>query len=115
SFPDLQDLRASARLFDGIVAADEEAMDLADAVHAPERITGAWVSADTFAVIGHRPVLGRDFVPDDDRPGAEPVVILGYDVWTRRYGADPGVIGRTVRVNGRAATVVGVMPDGFGF
>ena len=76
SFPDLQDLRSSATLFDGIGAADEEAMDVADEERAAERFVGAWVSADTFELIGHRPMLGRGFMRDDDRPGAAPVVIL---------------------------------------
>jgi putative ABC transport system permease protein len=66
-------------------------------------------------LIGQRPALGRDFRADDDRAGAAPVVILGDAIWRGRYGADPNVIGRTVRVNGLASTVVGVMPPSFGF
>ena len=52
---------------------------------------------------------------EDDRPGAEPVVILGYDLWQSRFAGDPSVIGRVLRVNGRAATVIGVMPEGMKF
>ena len=115
SFPDLEDLRASATLFDGIGAADEEAMDLADEERAAERFVGAWVSAETFTLLGHRPVLGRPFTRDDDRPGAGPVVILGNDVWRRRYGSDPNIIGERIRVNGLPSTIVGIMPAGFGF
>ena len=63
-------------------------------------------------MIGQRPFLGRDFTAEDDRPGAAPVVILGYGVWQARYGGDPGVLGRTIRVNGLQPTIVGVMgPD----
>jgi predicted permease len=84
-------------------------------VHPAERFVGAWVSADAFALLGHRPALGRDFTAEDDRPGAEPVAILGDEVWRRRYGSDPAIVGSIVRVNGVASTVVGVMPAGFGF
>ena len=115
SAPDLRDVQASARLFESIVAADEESMDLADDEFAPERFTGAWVSPDLFAMTGHQPLLGRAFTSDDDRPGAAPVVMLGHSVWVRRYESDPAVVGRTVRVNGVVSTVVGVMPEGFGF
>ncbi len=115
SFPDLEDVRTSATLFDGIIAADEEAMDLADETRAAERFIGSWVSADAFSLIGHQPLLGRGFAPDDDRPGAAPVVILGDEIWKRRYGSDPGIIGERVRVNGLLSTVIGIMPEGFGF
>jgi predicted permease len=115
SFLDLQDLQASARLFDGIGAADEDAMDLADEEHTAERFVGAWVSANAFSLIGHRPALGRGFTSEDDRAGAEPTVILGHSVWQRRYGADPGILGERVRINGISTTVIGVMPEGFGF
>ena len=60
-------------------------------------------------------MLGRDFVPQDDQPGAPGVVILGSRIWTARYNADPTIIGRRVRVNGVPSTVIGVMPDGFRF
>ncbi len=115
SFPDFNDLQASARLFDGIGAADEDAMDLSDQTHAAERFIGAYVSANAFGLIGHQPALGRGFTVADDRVGAEPVVILGHTVWQRRYAADPAIVGRRVRVNGVVSTVVGVMPEGFGF
>ena len=102
SFPDFKDLQASARLFDGIGAADEDTMDLADETHAAERFIGAYVSANAFGLIGHQPALGRGFTEEDDRVGAEPVVILGHAVWQRRYAGDPGIVGRRVRVNGVA-------------
>ncbi len=115
SFPDFKDLQASARLFDGIGAADEDTMDLADETHAAERFTGAYVSANAFGLIGHQPALGRGFTEEDEQGGAEPVVILGHALWQRSYSGDPGIVGRRVRVNGVLSTVVGVMPEGFGF
>jgi putative ABC transport system permease protein len=66
-------------------------------------------------MIGAVPVLGRDFAPDDDRPGAEPVVMLSDDVWRMRYASDPGIVGRAVAINGRPHTVIGVMPPRFAF
>jgi len=115
SMPDLQDLQQSALLFDGIVAADEEAMDVVDDAHAAERFTGAWVSPNVFEILGHRPVLGRGFVADDGRPGGSAVVVLSHAVWTRRYARDPEIVGKDVRVNGIVSTVIGVMDEGFRF
>lgn len=81
----------------------------------PERYDGAFMTANGFDVARARPLLGRAFVESDDQPGAEPVVVLGYEVWQTRFGGDPGVVGRTIRVNGTPTVVVGVMPEGFEF
>ena len=81
----------------------------------PERFQGAAITWDMFPILGVQPVLGRHFRADDDRPGAEPVVMLSHEVWQRRYQGDPNIIGRSVTVNGRPHTVVGVMPIGFSF
>src|SRR6185436_5712079 len=100
SYLDVQDWRASVSAFDGIGAADEQTMNVSDDAHPAERFQGAFVSWDAFALIGKRPVLGRDFRADDDRAGATPVVMLGHDVWRSRYATDASVVGRTIRVNG---------------
>jgi putative ABC transport system permease protein len=115
SYLDLQDWRASSRTLAGIAAFDEQSMSLSDEEIGAERYLGAYISSNAFALIGQRPILGRDFRPEDDRIEAAPVVILGHDVWRTRYSSDPGVVNRTIRVNGVPATVVGVMPAGFGF
>ena len=115
SYADLQDLRSTARLFDGIAGVDPTTMNVSDEEHAAERYSGAYISAHGFELLGHRPALGRGFRADDERPGAEPVAILGHDIWEGRYRSDPAIVGRVVRVNGVAATVVGVMPPGFAF
>lgn len=81
----------------------------------PQRFTGAYVGADFLKVLGVRPALGRDFEAADDAAGAPKVMILGYDIWQRDFGGRADVLGKSVRVNGKAATVVGVMPAGFGF
>ena len=67
--------------------------NVSDEGQPPERFTGITISANGFQVLGMRPVLGRDFVPDDDRPGAQPVVLIGHGVWQNRYGCNPSVIG----------------------
>jgi putative ABC transport system permease protein len=115
SYLDVLDWREAVSAFDGIGAADEQTMNVSDEAHPAERFEGAFVSWDAFALIGVRPVLGRDFRADDDRAGATPVVLLGHDVWRSRYGSDASIVGRTIRVNGVASVVIGVMPDNFGF
>jgi predicted permease len=115
SLPDVRDLQTSSRTFEGIGATDEVTMNVSDDEHAAERFIGAYASYNTFALLGWRPALGRDFRSDDDRSGADPVVILGHRIWRNRYGGDPHILGRMVRVNGVPSTVIGVMPEGFGF
>ena len=75
----------------------------------------AEITASAFRIAPGAPVLGRVLGPADERAGAAPVVVLGYDVWRTRFAADPRVIGRGVRLGDAYATVVGVMPEGFGF
>jgi len=81
----------------------------------PERWSGALLSVDAFEIIGVQPILGRGFRDADARPGAEPVMLLGYDVWRQRYASSPAIIGRTIRANGVPRTVIGVMPERFAF
>jgi predicted permease len=79
----------------------------------PERFDGQRVTASYFQVLGVQPRFGRDFEPSDDRPGGPRVVILGDAVWRRRFGADPGIIGRSVTLDGTSYAVIGVMPADF--
>ncbi|SPE35609.1 Macrolide transporter ATP-binding /permease protein [Candidatus Sulfopaludibacter sp. SbA3] len=82
----------------------------------PERILGARVSANLPALLGVAPILGRSFTPEEDVAGNDHVVLLGYGLWQRRFGSDPQVAGKTLRLGGGAEfTVVGVMPPGFHF
>jgi predicted permease len=81
----------------------------------PERYESAWVTANTFRLIRAAPILGRHFRDEESRPGAEPVVMIGYSVWQERFKGDPQVIGQPLRVNGTTMTVVGVMPEKFRF
>jgi putative ABC transport system permease protein len=81
----------------------------------PEPVTAAEMSPSGFRVARVRPLLGRYLLEEDARPGAPPVVVIGEDVWRRRFGADPGLIGRSIQLGDLRHTVVGVMPQGFGF
>ncbi len=81
----------------------------------PERYSTGLFSAGAFRVFGVKPLLGRTFRQGEDRRGAEPVVVLGYEVWRDRFGGSPDILGKSVRANGVNRTVVGVMPEGFEF
>jgi predicted permease len=104
-----------AKSFSTVAVMTGTTANVSDEGRAPERYSGLYTSAATFRLIGQSPVIGRDFVADDDRPGATPVVLLGSSIFKNRYGADPAVIGRTIRVNEIPAVVIGVMPEGFRF
>ena len=73
------------------------------------------MTTNGFQLLGQRPMLGRDFAPADGEAGAAPVAILRYAFWERRYGKDPAIVGRTIRINGVPTVVIGIMPDGFSF
>ena len=79
----------------------------------PERVLGCGLGTGAFAAMGVKPILGRDFRAEDESPKAAPVALLGYGLWQRRFGGAREVLGRTIRVNGQATTVVGVMPPGW--
>jgi putative ABC transport system permease protein len=79
----------------------------------PERITAGLATSAFFPLLRVRPLTGRLFLPEDDLPGGPPVVILSEALWKRRYGGDPSVVGRSVTVDGRVYTVVGVLPHTF--
>jgi putative ABC transport system permease protein len=115
SYLDFKDWRNATRSFTGLAAYEGGTMNVSDEGRAPERFSGSFITANGFTMIGVAPVLGRDFVAEDDRPGAAAVVLLGNGVWKNRYGSDPSVVGRTIRVNDVPAVVIGVMPEGFKF
>jgi putative ABC transport system permease protein len=79
----------------------------------PERLRGAAVSHEYFDALGVPPAFGRTFSAEDDRPGGAPLVVLSHALWTRRFGADPTLVGRAITLDGQAATVGGVMPASF--
>ena len=112
SYPDFDDWQRDARSFSDMTLLLPVAFSVSDGEHLPQQFAGPFTTVNLFRVIGQRPFLGRDFIAEDDRPGAAPVVILGYGIWQSRYGGDHAILGRTIRVNGLLPTVVGVMgPD----
>jgi putative ABC transport system permease protein len=115
SYPDFQDWRANARTFSSLAAYQQLTMNISDSGHPPERASGVKVSTNAFSIIGERPIQGRDFSDGEDRTGAEPVAIIGYGLWKTRYGSDPSVIGKTIKINDVATTVIGVMAEGMKF
>ena len=115
SYLDFKDWSARLQSFQGVAAFASGTMNVSNEGAVPERLSGAWLTANAFRVLGLSPIVGRDFLPAEDRPGASPVVLLGYGVWQNRFGGDPGILGRTIRVNAIPATVVGVIPRGIKF
>ncbi|HXW06403.1 MAG TPA: ABC transporter permease, partial [Vicinamibacterales bacterium] len=81
----------------------------------PQRYTGAYVTEDFLRILGVSPMMGRDFTAADNAPGAGQVAIISHGIWQRDFGGDPQIVGTGVRINGKAATIVGVMPRGFAF
>jgi putative ABC transport system permease protein len=102
------DWQKQAQSFTGMAAMVERSFNLTG-VGEPERLEGRRISANLFDLLGVPALLGRTFVADDDRPGTH-VVLLSHSLWQRRFGSDPGVIGRALTLNGESYTVVGVMP-----
>ena len=115
SYLDFKDWRDATKTFAGLGAYTGNTMNVSDEGRAPERYSGTYISANGFKLMGQSLLLGRDFLPEEDRPGTGAVVILGNGVWKNRYGSDATIVGRTIRVNDTPSVVVGVMPDGFKF
>jgi hypothetical protein len=116
AFPNFLDYRAGNSVFQDVAAyfSTQPTLGAADLLPA-ERVAGARVSYSTFDLLGVRPFRGRTFRNDEDRAGAPRVGVLGYQLWQRRYGGDESIVGRSVIVDGRDVTIVGIMPPGFRF
>jgi putative ABC transport system permease protein len=116
SFPDFVDFREQVGAFERLsaVTAFTPLVNLT-AGDRPEQVQGTLVAADFFETLGVRPALGRGLGPGDERVALPAAAVLSHDLWRRRFGADPAVVGRSVGLDGRSVTVVGVMPPGFRF
>src|SRR5215813_4707255 len=113
SFPNYRDFRDRMNSFSGMAAFRVTSLGLSNN-GVNERVWGYLATGNYFQVLGVKPALGRFFTPDDDKsPGAHPVAVLTYDCWQKRFAGDPRAIGKTVIVNGRNFTVIGVAPQGF--
>ena len=80
-----------------------------------EPVRGAELSATAFTIMGTRALRGRTFTARDEQPGETPVVVIGHSLWSSRFDSDSQVVGRTITLGSASATIVGVMPQGFGF
>jgi predicted permease len=113
SYPDYLYYRDHNKVFAGLVAYTAMPLSM-NAGAQPERIFGMLVSGNYFDVLGARPAQGRFFLFEEDQtPGTHPVVVVSYDLWQQRFGADQTLTGKTVTLNGHSFTVVGVAPQGF--
>jgi putative ABC transport system permease protein len=114
SVPNYLDMDADTRTLDHLSAFYSSSFNLSDADTA-ERLEGTLMTPELFDVVGARPALGRAFRPEEAEEGRNSVVVISDGLWRRRFGADPSIIDREIRLNGRPHTVVGVMPPKFAF
>ncbi len=112
--PDFYTIRERARTLDGLASFYVRPVNLTGEGE-PERVRALVVSSNFFDVLGRQPVVGRGFVPADERWGAHRSAVLTDGLWRRRFNADPAIVGRTIRLNAQAYTVVGVLPPRFAF
>ena len=101
-----------ATAFEELAAFAETRMNLTDGGD-PQEVVAQLVTAPYFAVLGVRPALGRVFTPEESADDDSTVVVLSYELWQRRFGGDPSIVGSTIRLNARPRTIVGVMPSGY--
>lgn len=112
SYPDFVAIRERCRLLTDVVSSGRQMFNLRGDV--PEVVIGAVVSGDYFQKLGVRPSLGRSFLPEEDRsPGAAMVAMISDRLWRRRFGRDPAILGKTIRLTRETCTIVGVVPAGF--
>ncbi|MCP4656492.1 MAG: ABC transporter permease, partial [bacterium] len=114
SAPDLRDWIENNTVFEAIGAYGFANFNL-HSDDEPERVQGAAISAALFPMLGVEPALGRNFLSEEDVPGAPAAVLVGHELWERHFAGDPAVIGRTLRLDDEPREIVGVMPPGFKF
>src|SRR5690242_10523085 len=114
SYPDYRDYRDQARLLAGVVVFKEFPLAMGEE-QGTVRVWSEFVSGNFFDLLGVRPELGRFFLPEEqaEKPGAEPVVVISHILWKNRFRGDPGIIGKTIRLNQRQFAVIGVAPEEF--
>ncbi len=110
--PDFADWRAQNTVFSHLAANQRDNLNLTGDGD-PERLRAARVSGDFFNVFGAKPLLGRPLLPSEDTPGGPKVTVLSYQLWQRRFGADPAIVGKRLILNGESTLVAGVMPASF--
>jgi putative ABC transport system permease protein len=115
SYAEFNDWKNQARSFSALAGASPAWTFTLTGGGEPEQIQGLYVSANLFPMLGVTPARGRAFLPEEDRTGGPPVVIVSQGLWQRRFGGDPNVIGKTLTLGGNSLTIVGIMPSGFQF
>ncbi|MGH9593311.1 MAG: ABC transporter permease, partial [Bryobacteraceae bacterium] len=114
AYPNYEDMRARTRLFQDMALYGEGAANILGEGEA-ERVPVSGTTDGLFDVLGVHPLMGRTYTRDEDRPKGPAVVVLGEDLWRRRYGSDPNIIGRVLNIGGKPTRVIGVMPASFRF
>ena len=114
SYLDHVDFRDQSQVFERVAVYTNQSVSTLTDGNEATHVQGESVSADLFQLLGVQPMLGRTFLPNEDEPGNQ-VVILSHELWQRRFGADRGIIGRTVTLDGKQFQVIGVMPPRFTF
>ncbi len=114
SYPDFLDWRQQSHSFAAMSVINNVGFNLSG-VTQPENIGGYAVSPNFLELLGVRPVLGRDLLPSEEKPGTAPVLLLSYQLWQSHLGGDPGVIGRSITLDGRSFSIVGILPPTFRF
>ncbi len=114
SYPNFQDIRDQNQVFEHVAASYMTTAFLRTGDE-PERLRGTYASADLFPLLGVNPLVGRAFSMEEEKPGSEQVIVLSYDLWQRRFGGDPAIVGQQLFINDQSRTVLGVMPQGFKF
>ncbi|MBI3666143.1 MAG: ABC transporter permease [Acidobacteria bacterium] len=118
SYPNYKDFRDRNEAFSALIATSTTPLSLSGESgpsSRPERVWGELVTGNYFSVLGVNAVRGRTITPEDDgTPGAHPVAVVSYGLWQRRFGSDPNLVGKTIRLNGHPFTAIGVASPGFG-
>jgi putative ABC transport system permease protein len=112
SYPDFLDWRQQAHSFSAMAAIQNRGFNLSG-ITQPENIGGYAVSPNLLALLGVHPVLGRDFLPSEENQGTAPVILLSYQLWQSHLGGDPAVVGRSISLDGRSFSIVGILPPTF--
>jgi predicted permease len=114
SYPDYKDYRDRNEVFSGLTVSTLETFNLLEGTGRPERVFGSMVSGNYFDVLGVRMRLGRSFAPEEDRtPGTHPVVVISHKLWQARFASEPAIIGKTIKLNQRDFTIIGVAAADF--
>ena len=114
TYPDYLDWRKSVQSVDHLAYASGSSVTLTG-INAPAVLRNGAISAQAWPLLGMQPVLGRVFTENEDHPGAAPVCVLSHATWQKRFGGDPGILGRSITLDGKPYAVIGVMPPTFKF